>query len=110
YYQSYGGRTRFTFEPAMAVLATRFTIGGEFNQGMTKGTQYVNDGGTEGAMSSNVDYRNTMYAMFYQSETELGPRTQLTLGIGINSMQYDVQDYLSPMGSGLKQFKPKATP
>src|SRR5690606_28000867 len=71
YYQSYGGRTRFTYEPGFSVLPTTFTVGAEFNQANTKGAQYVNEGGKEGAMNGNTDYKNTLYSLFYQSETAI---------------------------------------
>ncbi|WP_110828012.1 TonB-dependent receptor domain-containing protein [Pedobacter nutrimenti] len=110
YYQSYGGRTRFSYDPEFKTLPTRFTIGAEFNEGLTKGTQYVNNHGTEGAVNSNVDYQNTQYSLFYQSETALGPKTTLTLGLSYNSLRYDVKDYLKQNQSGLKKFDPQASP
>src|SRR5690606_37413294 len=84
YYQSYGGRTRFTYDADFAVLPTSFIVGGELNQGLTKGLQYVNNQGTEGPITNNTDYRNIMYTLFAQSETTLGPQTLLTLGLGFN--------------------------
>lgn len=110
YYQSYGGRTRFLYDPGFSNFATRFTFGAEFNQGLTKGTQYVNNRGVEGAVSGNVDYQNTQYSLFYQSETALSVKTTLTLGISYNSLRYDVKDYLKPNQSGIKKFNPQATP
>lgn len=110
YYQSYGGRSRFTYDAGFTGMPTIFIIGGEFNQGLTKGLQYVNDLGTEGPITTNTDYRNTVYTLFFQSETSLGPNTLLTLGLGFNSLRYDVSDYLVPERSGLKHFSPRATP
>jgi len=110
YYQSYGGRTRFTYNPGFSILPTVFTIGAEFNQGMTKGTQYGNNQGIEGALSANIDYQNTLYSLFYQSETSLTTRTILTLGLGFNGLQYLISDYLVPDRSGVKRFDPQATP
>ena len=110
YYQSYGGRTNFTYNPDFSVLPTRFIVGAEFNEGLTKGTQYVNNKGTEGALNGNIDYRNTLYSLFYQSETQLGVRTLLTLGLSYNSLKYNVSNYLQPAQSGVKDFKPQATP
>ncbi|MFC3199267.1 TonB-dependent receptor domain-containing protein [Parapedobacter deserti] len=110
YYQSYGGRTRFTYDPGFASFATVFTVGAEFNQGLTKGSQYANEGGTEGAINSNIDNQNTFYSVFYQSETTLGSKTLLTLGLGINSLHYRIRDYLGPVRSGTKRFDPQATP
>jgi len=109
-YQSYGGRTRFTFDPGFDVLPTRFTIGGEFNEGRTKGTQYVNDKGSEGTLNSNIDYRNTLYSVFYQSETALGANTTLALGLSYNTLRYEVEDYLKQNQSGTKKFDPQASP
>ena len=109
-YQSYGGRTRFSYDPGFTVLPTRFMAGAEYNQGLTKGTQYVNNQGTEGAISANIDYQNTQYSLFYQSETALGKHTLLTLGISYNNLKYDVHDYLNPNQSGIKKFDPQASP
>lgn len=110
FYQSYGGRTRFSYNPEFSVLPTQFTAGAEYNQGLTKGVQYVNNKGTEGAVNSNVDYRNTQYSLFLQSETDLGPKTSLTLGISYNSLNYDVRNYLVQAQTGVKKFDPEATP
>lgn len=109
-YQSYGGRTRFTFDPGFRLFATVFSLGGEFNQGLTKGNQFVNENGTEGDIHTNTDYENTYFSLFYQSETALTPRTLFTAGVGINSMQYLVRDYLVPLQSGVKQFRAQASP
>ncbi len=110
YYQSYGGRTRFTYSPEFGFLPTRFTIGAEFNDGLAKGTQYVNNQGKEGALNSNIDYNNVSYSLFYQSETALGLKTNLTLGLSYNSLNYDVRNYLVREQSGIKKFKPQAAP
>ncbi|SMC85844.1 iron complex outermembrane recepter protein [Pedobacter africanus] len=110
FYQSYGGRTRFSYDPGITLLPTRFTIGAEFNEGLTKGTQYVNTQGKEGAINANIDYRNRQYSLFYQSETNLGPKTSLILGLSYNSMRYAVNDYLKQQQSGVKKFDPQATP
>ncbi|WEK17533.1 MAG: TonB-dependent receptor [Candidatus Pedobacter colombiensis] len=110
FYQSYGGRTRFSYDPGFSTFPTRFTVGAEFNEGLTKGTQYVNNQGKEGAINGNVDYQNTQYSVFYQSETALTPKTTLTLGLSYNSLRYDVNDYLKQNQSGLKKFNPQATP
>jgi len=110
FYQSYGGRTRFGYDPGFSIWPTQFIVGAEFNEGLTKGTQYVNNKGTEGAMMANIDYRNTLYSLFYQSETKLDDKTLLTLGISYNSLKYDVSNYILPAQSGIKRFKPQATP
>ena len=110
FYQSYGGRSRFSYDPGFSVLPTQFIIGGEFNEGLTKGTQYVNNKGAEGAITANIDYRNTLYSLFYQSETKLDDKTLLTFGISYNSLKYDVSNYILPAQSGIKRFKPQATP
>ncbi|HLT41158.1 MAG TPA: TonB-dependent receptor [Sphingobacteriaceae bacterium] len=110
FYQSYGGRTRFTYSPDFRFLPTRFTVGAEFNEGLTKGNQYINNQGKEGVLNSNIDYNNLSYSLFYQSETALGLRTNLTLGLSYNSLSYDVRNYLIQDQSGIKKFKPQATP
>lgn len=110
YYESYGGRTRFTYDPGFGVFPTKFTVGAEFNQANTKGTQYVNEHGSEGAINGNSDYKNTLYSLFYQSETFISPKTTLAVGLSYNGLTYDVSDYLVPTQGGVKRFKPQASP
>ncbi len=110
YYQSYGGRTKFTYDPQFTVLPTRFILGTEINQGLTKGVQYANVKGTEGAINSNIDYRNTQYSIFYQSETAITLKTTFTLGLSYNGLNYDVRDYLIRSRSGIKKFKGQVSP
>jgi iron complex outermembrane receptor protein len=110
YYQSYGGRTKFVYDPEFSVLPTQFVVGAEFNQGLTKGTQYVNNQGAEGALTANIDYRNTLYSLFYQSETHLGAKTLFTFGLSYNGLKYDISNYLVAQQSGIKNFKPQASP
>jgi iron complex outermembrane receptor protein len=110
YYQSYGGRTKFVYDPEFTLLPTQFVVGAEFNQGLTKGNQYVNNQGREGALSANIDYRNTLYSVFYQSETHLSAKTLFTVGLSYNGVKYDVSNYLVPLQSGVKNFKPQASP
>ncbi len=110
FYQSFGGRTRFDFDPGFAILPTKFTIGAEVNQGMTKGTQYVNDHGTPGTINGNTDYKNTFYSIFAQSESYLFKKTKLALGLSFNGLTYEVQDLLQPAQSGKKTFDLQASP
>jgi iron complex outermembrane receptor protein len=110
YYQSYGGRTKFRYDPEFTVLPTKFILGAEVNHGLTKGVQYVNNKGKEGSIISNIDYRNTQYSLFYQSETALSPKTTFALGLSYNGLNYDVQDYLINSRSGIKRFKGQFSP
>lgn len=110
FYQSYGGRTRFTYDPKFEKLNTKFTLGAEFNQGNTKGAQYENVKGKEGNIRSNIDYINTYYTLFYQSETELTSKAVLTAGLSVNELSYDVKDYLSPEKNGIKRFNAQISP
>lgn len=110
FHQSLGGRTRFSYNPQFSLFATRFDFGAEFIEGLTKGTQFVNNKGHEGAVNSTIDYRNTQYVLFYQSETALGPQTALTVGLSYNNLKYKVNDYLKPQQSGTKKFDPQASP
>lgn len=109
-YQSYGGRTKFSYDPGFSILPTRFFIGTEINQGLTKGLQYVNNQGQEGTINSNIDYQNTQYSVFYQSETAIGRKSTITAGISYNGLNYDVQDYLIPDRSGIKKFQGQLSP
>jgi len=110
YYQSYGGRTRFTYEPYFNILPTQFTLGAEFNNGITKGSQFVNNQGTEGAITSTIDYDNNNFSLFYQSVTELTENTNLTIGLSYNSLDYNVKNYLDKTQSGRKKFDPQVSP
>ncbi|MEZ0454378.1 TonB-dependent receptor [Sphingobacterium thalpophilum] len=110
YYQSYGGRTRFTYDAGIKLFPTTFTVGAEFNRALTKGVQYVNEHGTEGAISGNSDYKNGLYSLFYQSTTAIGKKTALTLGVSYTGISYKVKDYLISTRSGTKRFNPEASP
>jgi iron complex outermembrane receptor protein len=110
YYQSYGGRTKFSYDPGFTVLPTQFMAGAEFNQGLTKATQFVNNQGSVGQLNGNLDYRNTLYSLFLQSETMLSAKTIFTFGLSYNGLKYDISNYLTPQQSGIKNFKPQASP
>jgi iron complex outermembrane receptor protein len=110
YYQSYGGRTKFSYDPGFSILPTQFVAGAEFNQGLTKATQFVNNQGSVGQINGNMDYRNTLYSLFLQSETRLSEKTIFTFGLSYNGLKYDISNYLVPQQSGLKNFKPQASP
>lgn len=110
YYQSYGGRTRFTYEPNFSILPTQFMLGAEFNNGITKGSQFVNNQGTEGAINSTIDYDNSNFSLFYQSITELSENTNLILGLSYNSLDYNIKNYLDKTQSGSKKFDPQFSP
>src|SRR5699024_1064269 len=110
FYQSYGGRTNFNFNPEWKVLNTNFNLGGEFNQAKDKGTQYENHQGIEGAIRSNIDNRNTYYTLFFQAETELTEKMNLTLGGSYNRLKYEIHDYITPEQTGEKDFKGQFSP
>lgn len=110
YYQSFGGRTLFDYDPEWKSVPLTFRFGGEYNQANTKGTQYVNEGGKEGAISGNTDYDYDLFSLFLQTEWKISPRTDLTLGVSYNGLDYHVKDYLSAERSGVKKFKPQASP
>jgi len=110
YYQSFGGRTRFHYKPDFQSFPTTFTVGFEFNQANSKGTRYVNNQGLEGAINNNSDAENQVYSLFYQSETALSTNTHLAVGLSYNGVTYDADDYLFPERSGVKKFKPQASP
>lgn len=109
-YQSYGGRTRFVFDPGITVLPTKFTIGGEFLNGRTDAKRFVNDEGQEGALILNQEQDNTQYSLFYQSETLLGSKTTLTLGLSVNKVRYEVTDFMNDSLSGIKDFDAELAP
>src|SRR5690606_14743661 len=84
YYQSYGGRTRFVYKGDFDILPTTFSVGAEFIEGLTKGSQFVNNQGKEGAINSTIDYDNKNFSVFYQSETEITEKTNFILGLSYN--------------------------
>lgn len=110
YYQSYGGRTHFNYNPKWNLLNTQFVAGGEFNQANSKGTQYENIAGETGDLNSNVDNVNTYYTVFLQTETSLTERFRLTLGASMNRLKYDITDYLDQTKTGVKDFKTQFSP
>lgn len=110
FYQSYGGRTKFDFDPKWGKFDPKITWGAEFNQANSKGTQYVNNHGEEGNINSNTDYRNVLFSLFGQSEISLTKKTMLAAGISFNGLTYHIKDYLNENKSGIKKFNPQASP
>lgn len=110
YYQSFGGRTRFDYNFDIGNLPSKILLGAEFMQADSKGTQYENVHGTEGNIRSNVDYKDLVYTVFLQVESEIWNNGRLTLGTSFNNTSYDATDYLIPEKSGLKKFDPTFTP
>ena len=109
-YQSYGGRTRFVFNPDLNLLPTTFTIGGEFLNGLTDAQRFVNNAGTEGDLTLNQELDNTQYSIFYQSETYLTDKTTLIVGLSLNKVRYKVTDFMNEAASGVKEFDAELTP
>lgn len=109
-YQSFGGRTRFDYNPDFEDLPTTFTIGGEFTQTFNMGNIYYNEHGIENGLMSNTDYHNKGYSVFYQSETELGRLANLVFGISLNGLTYRALDRLHPAQSGVKNFNAQVSP
>lgn len=109
-YQSYGGRTKFVLQPKMENLPTKFIFGGEFLNGLSRNTRYQNIEGREGDMIFNADNNNTQYSLFYQSETAINDRLNLTLGAALNKVRYMVTDFLNPVQTGTKNFDAQLTP
>lgn len=110
FYQSLGGRTAFQFQSPSPSFPFRLIWGGEASQARTKGSQYQNQGGKEGPVMSNTDFRFHYYALFAQTEIPLHRHTLLTLGGSFNGLRYEVMDYLQPALSGEKVFAPALSP
>lgn len=110
FYQSYGGRTQFNFDPKFRILPTTFTFGGEFDQALTKENLFVNSHGQEGNLMADEDFNNTVFFLFFQSETKIGKIANLDLGVSYNGLTYNVTDYLHPGDDGIKKFNPQASP
>lgn len=109
-YQSFGGRTRFDYNPGFTTLPTHFTVGAEFTQAFTLGSIYNNNHGTEDGIFSNTSYKNRAYSVFYQSETSLGKIVDVVLGLSINGLTYNGSDLLHSERSGIKKFQAQLAP
>jgi len=109
-YQSFGGRTRFNFEPAMKTLETKFTLGGEFLNGLQDSKRFQNLGGTEGDLIFNQELDMTQYSIFAQTETELTNKTSIEFGLSLNKVEYDVTDLLISGNSGVRDFDLEFSP
>ncbi|MGF1669304.1 MAG: TonB-dependent receptor domain-containing protein, partial [Balneolaceae bacterium] len=109
-YQSFGGRTRFNFEPAMKTLQTKFTVGGEFLNGLLDSKRFQNLGGTEGDLIFNQELDMTQYSIFAQTETKLSEKTSFEAGFSLNKVEYDVSDLLVPENSGIRDFDLEFSP
>ncbi len=109
-YQSYGGRTQFSYKPKLGNFDLNLTFGGEYLNGLSKATRYVNNEGVEGDLLFNTDQDNTQYSIFAQAESELTKKISLTVGASYNRMEYNVTDYLDTLGVITKDFDPEFTP
>lgn len=109
-YQSNGGRTRFILQPNMKILPTKFVFGGEYLNGLSRQTRYVNNNGEEGNITFNADNNNTQYSIFSQVETKITKKLILILGASYNSVNYKITDYLNVAQTGVKTFNPQITP
>ena len=109
-YQSYGGRTRFIWKPSMKKFATKLIWGGEYLNGISRQTRYVNNQGKEGNIIFNSDNNNTQYSLFAQTETKLLSKLILTMGASYNHISYTAKDYLVNARSGTLLFEPQITP
>lgn len=109
-YQSYGGRTKFTYQPGFKKFDTKFTVGAEYNQSKTKENHYENNHGERGDVKANLDNKSRYYTVFYQSETNLTEKMLLTAGLSMNGLRYETENFLSPAESGEKRFKAQVSP
>jgi len=109
-YQSFGGRTRFTFKPDMKSFKTKFMFGGEFLNGITDSKRFVNNQGEEGEIIFNQERDITQLSIFYQSETELTEQTTLTFGLSFNDVEFDIRDFMNSDFNGVKNFDSELMP
>ncbi|QXD15064.1 TonB-dependent receptor [Rhodocaloribacter litoris] len=109
-YQSYGGRTRMVFKPALPVLPTTLTAGAEVIKAFVAARRFQNQGGREGTLLLNQELDNLQYTLFIQAEVQLTPRTFATLGASLNKVEYTVRDFLEPAQNGTKTFDSEVTP
>lgn len=107
---SVGVRSFFTYEPDFNLFKTKFIAGLEVDQDRVKSQLYQNVKGEEGELWSNMNFKNTLYTYFYQSETQLFPKMKLTVGASFSGLNYNVKDLINPGQSGVKRFKGRLSP
>lgn len=110
FYEGYGGRTHFDYQPGFKILDTKFVLGAEYNQAKTLSDQYVNNHGTEGNIWSSANNNYRVFNVFFQAITKLTKSMDLALGVNYSDINYRVKNYISPIKSGNKHFLPKASP
>lgn len=109
-YQSVGGRTRFNYQPGFRILDTKFTLGMEINYATAHPNQFVNNHGETGLIMSSQRNQMMVYALFFQSNTQLASNTFLSLGVNYSGISYSIRDFLNSNESGVKKFNPQASP
>lgn len=109
-YQSYGGRTLFTFVPQFSAVQPAFTIGGEYQHAITHAHRFVNNQGEKGDLILNQKLNNSRYHLFLQGEVELTDKTTFVTGVSLNKVSYDVTDFMNESASGVKEFDAEWAP
>ncbi|HET6528571.1 MAG TPA: TonB-dependent receptor [Balneolaceae bacterium] len=109
-YQSYGGRTLFTFVPAFNGVQLTFTIGGEYQNAITHAQRFINNQGEKGDLILNQKLNNTRYFLFLQGEVKLTDKTTLISGVSLNKTSYDITDFMNDNASGVKEFDAEWAP
>lgn len=112
-YQSFGGRTRFSYSTKEGKIKTRITVGAEYLNGIYLNKYYENNEGTEGPLTQDQQTTAVQYALFGQAELEFPGNTLLTLGASNSGQSYHLKDFLKKDGTdftGEKIFHPRISP
>ncbi len=107
----YGGRTVFTYTPAIAGLQTRLNLGAEYNANYTVSKAYqISSTGEAGTITGDNEVRAYQTNAFLQADVEVLDNTTLTLGASYNAVSYENIDMLKTNLTGTSAFDPTITP
>ena len=88
--QSGGGRTRFYYDASLGTVATRFTLGAEFQTGTNVARNFGNRGGQPDTLNFDDELRARQAIFFANATLELPYEISLTLGLSHNRLTYDI--------------------
>lgn len=110
---SYSARSSFTFSPIAGKLNPKIIVGGEYIYNFSSDKNYVNNRGTEGAITADRELNYHIFSLFIQGDLDLTSKLYLTTGLSFNKFNYDVLDLFKANGNdltGSRSFDPNFSP
>lgn len=91
--QGVGGRSVFDLKLSYGRIRQHLQAGVEFQRELLGLNEYTNENGQPGTLYEDSQTDFTSWLAFIQSEWALSPQTILTLGVSMNELTYDHEDF-----------------